>query len=257
MANPKAQTKSVDVWKKKRWYAVVAPPVFNNAHIGDTPTAEPDDLKGRYVTVNLMVLTGNVKKQSYNVTFEITQLQGDHVLTILRKYEIMPAALKRMVRRGKTRIDDSFATKTKDNVFVRVKPILLTANVVNKAVETEIRKYTKEFILQYVPTAAYDELVNDIVSGKLQKSLREQVNRFYPIVTCEIRALVLEDEAKLKGKIEHARGIQLFRKKEDEEQAERKVDAGAEQQPAENQEPVKEAVQEERQEQQEQHVTVE
>ena len=223
MANAKAQTKSVDVWKKKRWYTVLSPSVFNNAPIGETPCTDAEELQGRNMTINLMVLTGNTKKQSYNVTFEVTGVSGDRVSTKLRRYEIMPAALKRMVRKGKTRIDDSFATKTMDNICVRIKPILLTANVVNKAVETDIRKYVKEFILQQTPKLTYDQLVGDIVSGKLQKSVREQVNKIYPVVTCEVRALTLESEEKLKGKLEVAKGLALLRKKEEDEIVERKV----------------------------------
>src|SRR3989338_2030380 len=62
---------------KKRWYAVQAPKVFNNVVFGETLAAEPESLKGRGIKTNLGTVIRSVKKQSMEVRFKITEVQGN------------------------------------------------------------------------------------------------------------------------------------------------------------------------------------
>ena len=57
--------------KKKIWVQLVAPQSFNSQLIGEIPTTETKKLIGRVVTVNLMSLTGDMKKQNTNIKFLI------------------------------------------------------------------------------------------------------------------------------------------------------------------------------------------
>ena len=38
----------------------------------------------------------------------------------------------------------------------------------------------------------YDEIINDLITRKLQNSMKENLNKIYPLKTCEIRYLGIE-----------------------------------------------------------------
>ena len=50
--------------KKKFWFQLVAPKMFGGQVIGESYVNDPQSLKGRSVTVNLRVLTDDIKNQN-------------------------------------------------------------------------------------------------------------------------------------------------------------------------------------------------
>ena len=56
---PRRRVAVRDKWKLKKWYTIVAPPVFGNAILGTTPADDPDKLIGRVIESTLYDLTGD------------------------------------------------------------------------------------------------------------------------------------------------------------------------------------------------------
>src|SRR3989344_1116339 len=156
--------KTIDTWKKKHWYLLIAPQAFNHMELGETPANTPMEVEKRDVVVNLMVLTGNAKRQNTNVTFKVSKVQGDKAYTELIRYQVVPSSIKRMMRRNKTRVDDSFVCKTKDDRLVRMKPFLLTASLARRAVTTTIRRTAKMEVVREVSKLTFDQIAQDLVS---------------------------------------------------------------------------------------------
>ncbi|GEM_PF-1727027 len=192
MAATKKTQKTIDVWKKKRWHRILSPKVFNEQIIGETPALEPDTLVGRTIAVNLATLARDMKRQGIYLTFEVGKVMGDTAFTYLKKYEMMSSSIKRLVRRNRDRIDDSFLCTTADNVPVRVKPFLLTRNSTKHSIGTALRRGTREFLSRTVRKLSYDVLIQDIVTGKLQRAWRDTLKNIYPLKICDIRVLELE-----------------------------------------------------------------
>lgn len=199
MAKPKKIQKTGLTWKKKKWYRVLAPDTFRSAVIGETPVFEESQLIGRSIKVNLGRMMQDMKKQNINVTFEINRTQGGVCYTCLKKYQVLPSTVKRNVRRGTDRIDDSFMTSTKDKKLIKIKPFLLTRSSVNNSVKTALRKAAKQFLVNQARNLSYDILVSNIISYKLQKEMRMLLQKIYPLKNCEIRMLSLEKEKKRFG----------------------------------------------------------
>lgn len=192
MANPKKATKAPVIWKKKRWYRLIAPEMFKNAVIGETPAYNPDDVQNRFIKVNLMHLTRNIKDQNTNVKFQVEKVAGDQALTFFKSYEIVPASIKRFVRRRSNRIDESLIMVTADKKKIRIKPMLITYNQAKGSQLQALRKIVKSTLLGYISKTNYNNLVQDIVTKKLQREIRERAKKIYPIKICEIRTLKLE-----------------------------------------------------------------
>lgn len=189
MAQPAKVQRTIDIWKKKRWYKLVAPAIFNNELLGETPSVEPGLVEHRTVSANLMTLTRDMKKQHIDVTFEVEKVQGDSAFTELKQYEINPAYIKRSVRRNRSRVDDSFKCVTADGWELEVKPFLLTRFSTPRSIETALRRKAKYFIIRAAAKNAKDTILHDIISMKLQRLLRDAVKNIYNLRACEIRML--------------------------------------------------------------------
>ncbi len=191
MAKKKAKQVGAVDWKKKRWYTIVAPRSLNETVLGETLADEATDLPGKTIKLSLMTVLGDLKKQSYWVKFQVTQLKDTKALTEFVSYEMSPSAVKRLVRRNRDRIDLSFVCATKDNKYVRIKPLVVTKSSTTRSVLSALRKKIEQFLFKEVTKYDSEALFNAIIRFKLQNDLRMAVGKIYPLRSCEIRRMVV------------------------------------------------------------------
>ncbi|MFW6014120.1 MAG: hypothetical protein ACOCQG_03005 [Candidatus Nanoarchaeia archaeon] len=191
MAKAKAKKSSKETlkWKKKKWVKIVAPKEFKSASLGESLVMAPENLVGRTVESNLMTITGDMKKQNINVKFSINGIKDGQAVTELRSYGVIPSAVKRMVRRTRDRIDQSFIVETKDGFKMRVKPILITASNTSNSVLNMLRKKTEDLITKHLSKTNKEDLVTEILNHKLQNELKKLLKNVYPLRVCEIRKI--------------------------------------------------------------------
>ena len=180
---------------KKRWYSLEAPKVFDNIPFGETPAADEKLLVGRHVKSSLNTFMRGGKRQNVEVTFRITEVKAGKCETEFMKAEILQPYVKRLVKRAKKRFDNSFLVKTKDDIDVRLKPILLVKDTVQKGIGTALRKITEEYYLNVAKELTFNELVNKVLLGETSKDLKSQLKQTYPVAIVEMRIL---QRAKLK-----------------------------------------------------------
>ncbi|MFC1722822.1 hypothetical protein ACFL0V_01655 [Nanoarchaeota archaeon] len=196
MAKPAKKVKTVDKWRKKKFFSVFAPKVFQERELGQSIAYESNSLLNRFLTLNLMVLTGNVKKQHINITFQVNSVKGDSAYTRVVGYEVSAAAIKRMVRRMKDRIDHSFKAVTKDKQVVRVKPMAITVNRTSRAVRSEVRKALHRHMYQAIAKTDYDSLINGIINEGFQKETRSNLTKIAPLKAVAVRSIKFLEEKK-------------------------------------------------------------
>ena len=185
----KKASRVIDSWKQKKWYDINSPSSFGARKVGEAVAASDDVLKGRTVKMSLSVVTGDVKKQNTSVTFEIVDVKNGAAETVVKKIEINPSSIRRMIRKGKNRIDLSIVCATKDNVIVRIKPFLVTRAMVGGSILTKMRNLLDALIRNELIKVSYDSLIGDILSNRLQKRLKQIVGKIYPVRTSEIRII--------------------------------------------------------------------
>ncbi|PIN79901.1 hypothetical protein COV16_01835 [Candidatus Woesearchaeota archaeon CG10_big_fil_rev_8_21_14_0_10_34_8] len=181
--------------KKKTWHSIVAPDIFGKAQIGESLIDEPSILMGKTVQLSLMTLTGDMKKQNITIKFAVDNIKENRGHTRVLSYNIVPASIKRMVRRGRSRIDASIVCKSKDNVKIRIKPFILTLNLTNRATATRIRNHVVTFLATYITNKDYNTVFKEVVSGKLQMYMTYVARKVYLVKTCGIRTVeVVKDD---------------------------------------------------------------
>ena len=193
MAKP---SKSTVLVKKKVWFPIIAPAIFNNQPVGEMYLEEPQTSVGRKVKVSLMTLTGDPQRQNVHVTFEITKVDNNQLMTKLIGYSIVPTAVRKMMRRGRDRIDESFVTKTSDGVAVRIKPVLITRARISSSILTDLRKQLRSHLIRSVSKLSFNDLMHTVIAHKIQRELHEILRKVYPLQSCEIRHVSIETNEK-------------------------------------------------------------
>lgn len=199
MAEVKAKT--IDTWKLKKWWPILAPKSLRNAFLGETPAQEISSLVGRTAEINLATIMNDIRKQSTNITFKIISTDGANAHTEAIKFEMSPSYVKRQVRSERERIDDSFLCKTSDGKNVRIKPFLITRAKIKGSQATLLRKLARMTLKEAISKMSYDQLLSELVMGKIQKNLSIVLRKVVSLKTCDIRMMELVEEVKA-GKAE-------------------------------------------------------
>jgi ribosomal protein S3AE len=189
-------SKAAVLIKKKSWLPIIAPGLFNNQPMGEMHIADESDPAGRKVTVSLMVLTGDPQRQNVHISFEVTKKENNQIMTRTVGYSIVPSAVRKMMRRARERIDDSFVVKTKDGVATRVKPILITRGRTTSGALKEVRSQMRANIARGVAALSFVDFIRELVAHKFQRQLQDSLRKVYPLQICELRDVHIETSEK-------------------------------------------------------------
>ncbi len=194
MAKPTPKTRV----KKKRWYKLVAPKMFKEEVVGETHLYDPEAMLGRKMSMNMMNLTGHPRDQQAHVKLRIREVrEGKGMLEVIG-YEMMPSTMKRIVRRDRSKIEDSIVVATSDKKKVRIKPLLITNTRANKSVKKSIRLSVRNKLAEFAAKINFVRLAEEILSSTLQKHIGNAASEIAPIKKSEIKAFILVEKEGVK-----------------------------------------------------------
>ena len=175
--------------KKRKWYKILASQEFNRPEIGETLSSDPNLILKKTTQVYLNSLTNDPKNQNIILIFSVNKIENDFAYTELVRYELVPAFIRRVVKRDRNKIDESFVAETKDDLKVRIKPIVMTKSEAKGIIVTKLRKEIRENLIRNIKLLDCSELFMNTINRSLQNSLRDSIKKIYPIANCEIRIL--------------------------------------------------------------------
>ncbi len=193
-----AKATTAVVIKKKKWVQIIAPKLFSEQVLGESFVGEVDELMGRSAKVSLMVLTNDPQKQAISVSFKVIGVDNGRAVTELVSYKLLPAAAKKLMRRRRSKIDDSFVIETKDKKVLRVKPMIVTRTRARGAVMAALRMLERAYIAKMVSQMDMDTFVREVVQKKLQQGLGQALRKLCPVGVCEIRQFEIISAEKVK-----------------------------------------------------------
>jgi len=182
--------------KKKTWVSIQAPESLNKQVLGESYVEDKNNVVGKTVKVNCMTLLSDPKKKRYSMSFMVDSVENEIGKTKPFEYTILPASLKIMVCKKRDRIDHRFFAKTSDGTTVIVKPLILTRGNTSHEVGTAIRKAVEESLNASIAKLALGDLFTQVMQLKLQRDLKKELSKVYPISTSEIRVLKVKEYAK-------------------------------------------------------------
>ncbi len=179
-----------DTWKLKKWYQVVAPPVFGNAFLGTTPADDPDKLIGRVMEVTLFDITGDYSYVHVKLYFQIVKVEGDTAYTRFKGHELLRDYIRSLTRRKSSKITGIFNVWTKDGYGLRVTAMAFTRYRCKTSQKKAIRKVMHEIISQKAQESTLDEFIQLMVysdqEGSLAQLIEERARKIYPLRKVEI-----------------------------------------------------------------------
>jgi small subunit ribosomal protein S3Ae len=183
------KTKVIDKWKLKKWYSVIAPPMFDNREFCEIVASDESSLPNRVIKTKLSSFISSSSQFALFCTllFRVTEVKGNQVFTKLIGHEIAPIYISSLARRGKDVINVVVDVVTKDNEEVRVKVVGITAGKISENTARSLRAALADEIKKSAATASFDEFMSDILYGKLVTRLFNKVKQITTMKRIEIR----------------------------------------------------------------------
>ncbi len=182
------------VKKVKRKFPVelVAPDYLGSKKLGSSKVTDLNNLVGKSVKMSLMYITGSMKNQNVRLTFKVNEVSSGVGKTHVITYSQVPYYLGRFVKTGSDLIEDSFVVESKDGVKIRVKPFIVTKNIVSAMIATSIRLKVRELLTKEISNNNADDFMHSVIMSKLQNLFRSEIKKISPIKTFEFRKVEFE-----------------------------------------------------------------
>lgn len=187
------------VMKKKKWVSILAPKIFRETEIGQIYVEETEQAVGRTIKISLMIITGEPSKQNTKVEFRITgKTKEGQLTTEPLGYELNVTGMKKFMRRGRTKLQDSLVMETADHKKIRIKPVVVTRNEILSGTKKELRRRMNAFLTEQITKMTFENIIADLASRKLQKAGEDLLRKLCPIYALDIGSIRIVVEHKEK-----------------------------------------------------------
>jgi len=178
--------RTVDKWKKKQWFNIIAPSEFDKKLLGETVAEKPKNVAGRIVKVDLGQLTGQRQKRHIGVLFKVEKVEGNNANCITLGHKISQGFINRLVRRRMSKVEVVQKVETSDGKTIRVKTISLSARKLSKKQKKNVGKKMREVVEKSIEKKPFAQVSQEIIFGVVASKLFKQLTKIVPIRRVEI-----------------------------------------------------------------------
>jgi len=171
----------------KEWYVLLAPKLFKEKEIGETPVGDAKTLIGRRIDVYLINLIDDLSKYYIKFYFKVKEIKDDKAYTEFAGFECLRDYISRMIRYGIKRIDIVQNLTTSDKAKLRIKTIIITSKKMKKNVEVDLKKFVEEKMKKNIETNTLNEFIEKTINDNFKNSILDEGSKIYPIRIFEIR----------------------------------------------------------------------
>ena len=183
---PKTKRKSVDKWKKKAWYSIVAPSEFEGRLLGETVAEKPELLQGRIVSITAGELANQPKKGHIHLKFRVININANKANTEPAGHLIKDSYMKRVVRRRSSKIMLVKDYQSKDKRTFKVKTVVVTERKASQRQKAGLLKKTDEIVAKFIAETDSKKVVEQLVFGNLPNRIYPEAKKIVPIKRIEI-----------------------------------------------------------------------
>jgi small subunit ribosomal protein S3Ae len=173
--------------KGKEWYTLIAPKLFKEKVIGETPASDTKTLVGRVIEVHLINLIDDLSKYYIKLYLKIIDLKEKNAYTEFAGLECLRDYVSRLIRYGIKRIDTVQDMITEDKKKIRVKTIIITRKKIKKNVVTDLKKFVEDKFKKEVESSKLDEFIEKIINDTIKRSIMDEGGKIYPVRAFEVR----------------------------------------------------------------------
>ena len=122
----------------------------------------------------------------------VVKVQDKKGLTKPIDLVMLPSSVRRLIRAERARVDMSFTTESKDKVLLRIKPLLVTRDKINRSTITDLQNAAKKYLADYCAKNDYEAVFSEVARTQIQKDMRNVLEKVTPMKLVEIRAIEVE-----------------------------------------------------------------
>ncbi|MFC2175316.1 30S ribosomal protein S3ae [archaeon] len=182
----KKKVKSVDTWKSKRWYTIIAPKMFEGKELGKAVSSDPKLLMGRTVRLTMRDITGNIPHQNVKLAFKVIDVKGESLETTPISHELNRGYISRQTRRMHSVITTITTVVTKDGYTLRLTALSFGHGRMKLAQRKEIRRLTEELLTTTAASTSYEKLYGEMLHGKVGSEIYKRAKKIYPLTRSEV-----------------------------------------------------------------------
>lgn len=176
-----------DTVLQKSWYKIQLPDMFTEDELTETPAEKDTQVIGRRVSADLSEVLEDTDKYFVDVTFRVTDVEGNKAFTEVDGMECSSEYVSRMIRKRSDRMDLVVDTETSDEYEVRVKIVGATVASASSNTLSDVRNTIEDIIHERAGEMTYHDFMGAIFRDELQQELREEVEDIYPFRELEVR----------------------------------------------------------------------
>ncbi|MGP6220625.1 30S ribosomal protein S3ae [Caldiplasma sukawensis] len=196
MAGDRSSKKAKDKWKEKKWYTILAPNQIGGKEIGTTIGANESEIIGRTIEVPISDLSGNFKRTNSKVVFKIVNVSGLKCSTMFIGHYVGDDYIRRLVRRGRERIDIIEKIKTVDNYVFSLKIVAITDGNITSSKRIEVRNKILESVYDKTKNMDMFEFIRYVISEESLNEIINNLKEVYPVKKIEFRKSELLETGK-------------------------------------------------------------
>lgn len=177
---------AVDKWKRKKWIHLISSSTFKEKVLGETVTEKPEIVQGRTIKVNARNVVDETRKGFFTLKFKVEEVRNDKGLCVLVGHEIKPGYVKRIVRKGTSKIESVKEYSFKDGKKIRLKSMAVTRMKTARKQKTGVLKALEAELMAQAEQKPYEEFIKLVIEGKIQPQIEGKINKVVPIKSVDV-----------------------------------------------------------------------
>jgi small subunit ribosomal protein S3Ae len=141
---------------------------------------------GRIMESTLGDITGDWAKQNIKMIFKVDEIGGNNAYTSFMGHEMTKDYMRSLVKRRTSKIDANLVVTSKDGYKLRLKPLVFTVKRARTSQIESIRKIMLEVVINRSKELTFNELVADVVNGKVSAEIYKATKNIYPLRRAEV-----------------------------------------------------------------------
>ena len=172
--------------KDKQWYNMLAPQMFGKTKVAETLADDPNKMIGRKVETSFQTFTDDFSKAHIKLHFKVSSVKGLDAQTVFTGHSMTSDYMRRIIRRKQSKVEGIYDVKTKDDVRLRVKPIVLTGRRIKGSQKRLIRACMNQVILEEARKNKFDKFVKGMLDGNLGREMYSACKKIFPVKRIEL-----------------------------------------------------------------------
>jgi len=190
-----AVKKTIDTWKAKHWYNVVAPKVLGEVHTTLVVPASDDSLlENRVISIPLKEITRDLNHIYTTIRLRVSEVKNKSAFTKLIGHSVAREYILTLVRRRRDALEVHLPLVSKDGIEFQLSALIVTSNTCSGKQKKALRNMLSALLKEKSASMDFVDFVRAVLFQQLSAELHSKLHKIYPVRRVEITKTELYEE---------------------------------------------------------------